>query len=310
VQDPATGRVTGIEVLPPAALGRPRVDVTLRISGLFRDMFPALIALLDAAMRAIAIREEAPGDNPLAEEAQRSGSVPHRIFGSAPGTYGSGIEEKLADGSWGDREELGRIYLDATSHAFGGAEGIETHVPGQFAERIENADLLVHTGDDPGRDLLDGSADVAFIGGFAAAIAALGGKADVIALDTTDPARPRARSITEAVTRVVRARAVNPRFIAGQMRHGPRGAAELVETVDRLIGFAETTHSIPQSLIEATYDAYLGDPTVRDFLLEQNPEGARFMAERFRAAMRRDLWHPRRNAVHAELEMLLAEELA
>ncbi len=305
VQDMATGRVTGIEVLPPAQLGRPRVDVTLRISGLFRDMFPALIALLDAAMRAIAAREEAPGDNPLAEEAQKLGAIPPRIFGSAPGTYGSGIEEKLADGSWGKREELGRIYLDATSHAFGGADGEASHVPGQFAGRIVSADLLVHTGDDPGRDLLDGSADVAFIGGFSAAVAALGGKADVIALDTTDPAKPKARSISEAVTRVVRARAVNRRFIAGQMRHGPRGAAELVETVDRLIGFAETTHAIPQSLIDATYDAYLGDEAVRDFLIEQNPEGARYMGERFRSALDRGLWHPRRNAVDAELEMLM-----
>jgi cobaltochelatase CobN len=307
VQDTATGRVTGIEVLPPAQLGRPRVDVTLRISGLFRDMFPALIALLDAAMRAIAAREEAPGDNPLAEEARRSGHVPPRIFGSAPGTYGSGIEERLADGTWDEREELGRIYLDATSHAFGGADGEASHVPGEFAERIGSADLLVHTGDDPGRDLLDGSADVAFIGGFSAAVAALGGKADVIALDTTDPAKPKARSISEAVTRVVRARATNPRFIAGQMRHGPRGAAELVETVDRLIGFVETTHAIPQSLIDATYDAYFGDEAVRDFLLAQNPEGARYMGERFRSAMKRGLWHPRRNAVDAELEMLMRE---
>jgi cobaltochelatase CobN len=126
----------------------------------------------------------------------------------------------------------------------------------------------------------------------------------VIALDTTDPAKPKARSISEAVTRVVRARAINPRFIAGQMRHGPRGAAELVETVDRLIGFAETTHAVPQSLIDATYDAYLGDEKVRDFLLSQNPEGARYMGLRFRAALDRGLWHPRRNAVNAELEML------
>lgn len=307
IQDMATGRVTGIEVLPPAQLGRPRIDVTLRISGLFRDMFPALIALLDTAMRAIAAREEAPGDNPLAEETTKLGHVPSRIFGSAPGTYGSGIEEKLAESIWNEREQLGRLYIDAASHVFGGAEGDARHAPGDFAERIGSADLLVHTGDDPGRDLLEGSADVAFIGGFSAAVAALGGKADVIALDTTDPQKPKARSISEAVTRVVRARAVNPRFIAGQMRHGPRGAAELVETVDRLIGFAETTHAVPQSLIDATYDAYLGDEAVRNFLLTQNPQGARHMGERFRSAMNRGLWHPRRNSVDAELEMLLKE---
>ena len=305
IHDPATGRVTGIEVLPPASLGRPRVDVTFRISGLFRDMFPALIALLDAAAKAVARREEAPGDNPLAEEAATLGHIPARIFGSAPGTYGAGIEEKLASGKWDEREELGQAYLDAASHAFGGADGLEIFEDTGFVELVRRADLLVHTGDDPGRDLLDGSSDVAFIGGFSAAKAVLGVAADIVALDTTDPARPRARSMTQALTRVVRARAVNPRFIAGQMRHGPRGAAEFLETVDRLIGFAETTHAVPSSLIEALYDAYFGNEDVRDFILRENPKAAQVMAERFLSARRRGLWHSRRNAVDAELEMLI-----
>jgi cobaltochelatase CobN len=310
IYDQATGRVTGIEVLPPAALGRPRVDVTFRISGLFRDMFPALIALLDAAARAIARREESPGDNPLGEEAVGLGHIPARIFGSAPGTYGAGIEEKLANGRWDDREELGQIYLDAASHAFGGADGLGVFTDAGFAAQVEKADLLVHTGDDPGRDLLDGSSDVAFIGGFAAAKAALGQSADVVALDTTDPARPRARSIAQAITRVVRARAINPRFIAGQMRHGPRGASEFAETVDRLIGFAETTHAVPSSLIDALYDAYFGDEEVRDFILRENPLAAEVMAQRFISARCRGLWHSRRNAVDAELEMLIAPKQA
>lgn len=310
IYDQATGRVTGIEVLPPAALGRPRVDVTFRISGLFRDMFPALIALLDAAAKAIARREESPGDNPLGEEAVGLGHIPARIFGSAPGTYGAGIEEKLANGRWDEREELGQIYLDAASHAFGGADGLGAFADASFASQVEKADLLVHTGDDPGRDLLDGSSDVAFIGGFAAAKAALGQSADVVALDTTDPARPRARSIAQAITRVVRARAINPRFIAGQMRHGPRGAAEFAETVDRLIGFAETTHAVSSSLIEALYDAYFGNEDVRDFILRENPVAAEVMAQRFLSARRRGLWHSRRNAVDAELEMLIAPKLS
>ncbi|MEB2847520.1 cobaltochelatase subunit CobN [Rhizobiales bacterium RZME27] len=307
VQDPTTGRITGIDILPPASLGRPRVDVSFRISGLFRDMFAPLITLLDAATRAIAAREEAPGDNPLSETARAEGKAPQRIFGSAPGTYGAGIEEKLSDGEWREREELGKLYLDATSHAFGGAEGEGFEAQGQFAERVRAADLLVHTGDDPGRDLLDGSADVAFIGGFSAAVAALGGKADVIALDTTDPERPRARSMVEAVTRIVHARATNPRFIAGQMRHGPRGASEFAETVDRLVGFAETTDAIPGSLIEAVYQAYVADENVRNFIVDQNRQAARAIAERFMSARRRGLWHPRRNSVDGDLELLLAE---
>ncbi|MEP9371715.1 cobaltochelatase subunit CobN [Mesorhizobium sp. KR1-2] len=305
--DAATGRVTGIEVLPPATVGRPRVDVTWRISGLFRDMFPTQIALIDAAAAAVAARDEDASENPLAAEARTLGKAPARIFGSSPGTYGAGLEDMLARGEWQDRAELGRAYLDATSHAYGGASGEGVSAPGAFATRIAEADLLVHSGDDPGRDILEGSADVAFIGGFSAALAALGTNADVIVLDTTDPARPRPRSVTEAVTRVVRARAVNPRFIEGQMRHGPRGASEFAETVDRLVGFAETTHAIPGALIEAVHDAYLGDEAVRAFLLRENPAAAKVIAERFASARRRGLWHPLRNSIDDDLASLIAE---
>ncbi|BCH16119.1 cobaltochelatase subunit CobN [Mesorhizobium sp. L-2-11] len=305
--DGATGRVTGIEVLPPATLGRPRVDVTWRISGLFRDMFPTQIALIDAAANAVAGRDEDASDNPLAAKTRADGKVSPRIFGTSPGTYGAGVEPFLSSGDWAAREEIGRAYLDATSHAYGGVEGEGISAPGAFEDRVADADLLVHTGDDPGRDILEGSADVAFIGGFSAALAALGKNADVIVLDTTDPQKPKPRSVGEAVSRVVRARAINPRFIAGQMRHGPRGASEFAETVDRLVGFAETTHAIAGTLIEAVHDAYLGDPEVRAFILRENPAAAKIIAERFLSARRRGLWHPLRNSVDDDLAALIAE---
>jgi cobaltochelatase CobN len=305
--DAATGRVTGIEVLPPATLGRPRIDVTWRISGLFRDMFPTQIALIDAAARAVAERDEDDSENPLAAARRAAGKVGPRIFGSSPGTYGAGLESLLAGGEWDRREDLGRAYLEAASHAYGGADGEGVAAPEAFAGRVAEADLLVHSGDDPGRDILEGSADVAFIGGFSAAVAALGGKADVIVLDTTDPLKPKPRSVAEAVGRVVRARAVNRRFIDGQMRHGPRGASEFAETVDRLVGFAETTHAIPGALIEAVHDAYVGDEAVRAFVLRENPAAAKVIAERFLSARRRGLWHPLRNSIDDDLSALIAE---
>ncbi|CCV14602.1 cobaltochelatase subunit CobN [Mesorhizobium sp. STM 4661] len=308
--DAATGRVTGIEVLPPAALGRPRVDVTWRISGLFRDMFPTQIALIDAAANAVAARDEDASENPLAARTRVDGKISPRIFGTSPGTYGAGVEDLLSSGDWAAREEIGRAYLDATSHAYGGAEGEGVSAPGAFEGRIAEADLLVHTGDDPGRDILEGSADVAFIGGFSAALAALGRNADVIVLDITDPQKPKPRSVGEAVARVVRARAVNPRFISGQMRHGPRGASEFAETVDRLVGFAETTHAIPGALIEAVHDAYLGDSEVRAFILRENPSAAKVIAERFLSARRRGLWHPLRNSIDDDLAALITEAQA
>jgi cobaltochelatase CobN len=295
--DNATGRVTGIEVLPTAAMGRPRVDVTFRISGLFRDLFPAQIALIDAAVRAVAARDEPAEDNPLAA----TPNAP-RIFGTAPGAYGAGVEQMLGTAT---REAMGDAYLDAASHAYGGAEG-EGQASDAFAERVAAADLLVHAGDDPGRDLLEGDADLAFIGGFAAAAERLGRMPDLVVLDTADPTHPRARPLSEALARIVRGRA-DPRYLAGLMRHGPRGAAEMAETVDRLVGFAETTRAVPSHLIELLHDAFLGDAAVRDFLMAASPEAARAVAARFSDARAKGLWHPRRNDVDSSLAALGGE---
>ncbi|TCH98172.1 cobaltochelatase subunit CobN [Roseococcus sp. SYP-B2431] len=300
VWDAATGRVTGIEVLPPAVMGRPRVDVTFRLSGLFRDLFPAQIALLDAATRAVAAREEEAGENPLAA------APGPRIFGAAPGAYGAGIEDALASGGWTTRDALGRAYLDAASHAYGGVGGDGLAAPGAFEKRVAAADALLHGSDDPARDLLEGSADSAHLGGFASAARLLGTAPLLISLDTTDPSRPRARPLAAQLARLVHGR-IAPRFVEGQMRHGPRGASELAETVDRLVAFAETTDSVPDSALDAVHDAYLGDDAVRDFLARENPAALRAIARRFADARRRGLWHPRANDVDAGLAALLAE---
>jgi cobaltochelatase CobN len=228
-----------------------------------------------------------------------------RIFGTAPGAYGAGVADLL--GRDADRAAVGAAYLAAVSHAYGGAHGESAVSPGGFARRVAEADLLVHPGDDPGRDLLEGAEDVSFVGGFAAAAAALGRAPDLIMLDLTDPQRPRARPLAAALVRIVRARAVSPRFIAGQMRHRARGAAELAETVDRLVDFAATTAAVASDLFDLVHEAYLGDAEVRAFLLRENPAAAAAIAERLASARRRGLWHPRRNDVDADLRALRAE---
>jgi cobaltochelatase CobN len=309
IWDHGTGRVTGVEVLPTAAIGRARVDVTWRISGLFRDLFPAQIALIDAAVQAVAARDEGDDENPLAS-ARRAGNGTlvarlDRIFGAAPGAYGSGVEDLL--GRDADTKSVGAAYLAAASHSYGGAGAEGDAAPGAFAQRVASADVLVHPSDDPGRDLLEGAEDAAFVGGFAAAAKMLGRAVDLVMLDMTDPQRPRARALSAALARIVRGRAVNPRFIAGQMRHGPRGAAELAETVDRLVAFAETTDAVAGELFDLLHEAYVADPSVRAFLLRENPQAAAAIAERLDAARRRGLWHPRRNDVDAGLAALRAE---
>ncbi|HSI41023.1 MAG TPA: cobaltochelatase subunit CobN, partial [Xanthobacteraceae bacterium] len=203
--------------------------------------------------------------------------------------YGAGLEPGA------DADLLGEAYLAAASHAFGGAEGEGRAVPGAFAGRVAGADLLVHAGDDPGRDLLEGSADLAFIGGFAAAARRLGASPDLVVLDTTDPARPRARPLAQALARIVHGR-LDPRYIAGLLRHGPRGAAEMVETVDRLVGFAQTSGAVPGHLIERLHAGWLEDAAVCAFLA-QHPDAAAALSRRFRDARDQGLWHPRRNTV-------------
>jgi cobaltochelatase CobN len=308
IWDHATGRVTGVEVLPTAMMERPRIDVTWRISGLFRDLFPMQIALIDAAVQAVAARAEDDGENPLAaaRRAANGASAPRleRIFGTAPGAYGAGIEDLL--GGNADTDAVGAAYLAAASHAYGGAEAEAGVAAGAFAQRVASADVFVHTSDDPGRDLLEGAEDAAFVGGFAAAAKMLGRSADLVMLDMTDPQRPRARTLSAALARIVRGR-VHPRFIAGQLRHGPRGAAELAETVDRLMAFAATTEAVAGELFDLLHDAYIADPAVRDFLLRENPQAAAAIAERLDVARRRGFWHPRRNDVDAGLAALRAE---
>ena len=306
VWEHATGRVTGVEVLPVAAIGRARVDVTWRISGLFRDLFPAQIALIDAAVQAVAARDEDDEDNPLTA-ARRAANGTYavrldRIFGSAPGAYGAGIEDML--GRDIGSSEIAAAYLGAASHVYRGAEGEAGAAPDAFAARVAGADMLIHVSDDPARDLLEGAEDVAFMGGFAAAAKMLGRAADLVMLDMTDPQRPRARPLSAALSRIVRARAVNPRFIAGQMRHGPRGAAEFAETVDRLFSFAETTDAVAGELFDLLHAAYVEDPAVREFLLRENPAAAASIAHRLDAALQRGFWHPRRNDVGASLAVL------
>lgn len=295
--EPATGRVRGVEVLPPAVLDWPRVDVTCRLSGLFRDLFPAQIALLDSAIQAVAARDESDEDNPLAA-ASRAGDDLLRLFSCAPGRYGSGIDGALSDPTVNEADLAG-AYLEAAGFALK-ADGGMIPAPGAFARRVQGADLLVHGADDPHRDLLQGGADANFIGGFALAARA---DAGLIVLDTSNPDRPRPRPLAAALARIVRGRAAHPRHIQGLLRHGPRGGAEMAEAVDRLADFARATKGrgpdgaslVDGVLFDLLFDAYLGDPAVADFLARENPAAGRAIAERLDWLRRDGLWLCRRN---------------
>jgi cobaltochelatase CobN len=300
--DNASSRVNAFEILPLAMLGRPRVDVTLRISGLFRDVFPTQIALLDAAFRAVAALDESEAENPM------RGEPASRIFGAAPGAYGAGLGGALANGDWETRDDLGRAYLAATSHAYDG-EGEARAAGAEFAGKVARADALVHVQDTAGQDVLDSDAFAEHEGGFAAAAASLGASPEVYHVDTTRPDRAIARPLRREIARVLRARATNPRWIAGQMRHGHRGAAEIAETLDNLFAYAALTDAVTSGHFDLYFDATLGDDAVRGFLAAANPLAARGMAAKFDEALRRGFWVSRRNsssAILAEMRELAA----
>jgi cobaltochelatase CobN len=272
VWDDNSSRVNGFEIVPLALLDRPRVDVTLRISGLFRDAFAAQIVLFDSVVAAIAARDESPDWNPLA------GAGGTRVFGPPTGCYGAG--------NGGDR------WLAASAGAYGrDRDGAPD--PEALAERVRHADAFVHQQDHAGTDLLDSPEYAAHLGGFAAAAASLGAAPALYHRDG------RTRTLAEQIARVVRGRAANPRWLAGMQRHGYRGAAEIARTVEALSAYAATLPDRLDRQFDMLFDATLGDPTIDAFLRQENPEARAAMAARFNHARQQGLWHPRRNMVDA-----------
>jgi cobaltochelatase CobN len=308
VWDGQSNRVTGIEVMPLATLDRPRIDVTLRISGLFRDIFESQIALFDLAVRRVAELDEDDADNPLAR-ARRRGEDLARVFGGAPGSYGAQAADLALDGQWQTREDLGKAYLSAVTHAYGGSDSQRPAGDG-FRASVSNADVLVHPQDDRERDVLDGDGVADFAGGFAAAAAMLGRTPELYHLDTSQPETPKARTMAEEIARVVRGRLTNPRWIAGMLDHGHRGVAEMAQGVDALYAFAATSDTVPGHLFDATHAALIADETVLAAMLEKNREATAAIAARLRDALDRGLWVTRRNSVALELDRVVARARA
>ncbi len=299
VWDLAANRVTGVEVIPLARLDRPRIDVTLRISGLFRDIFESQMLLFASAVRLVAGLDEEAEWNPLAE-ARRRDEGGERIFGGAPGVYGAGAASLTLDGAWTVRDEIGAAYLAASSQAYdGGGDGVPAAQA--FEARVAQADALIHTQDDRERDILDGDGVADFAGGFAAAAASLGGAPALYHLDTSKPETPAARTFHEEVARIVRGRLTNPRWKTGMLKHGHSGVAEIAQAVDALFAFAAAADAVPSHLFDATHDSLFGDEAFAKAMQDANPAAAEAMARRMLEALSRGLWRPRRNAVQQEL---------
>ena len=302
--DSANRRVTGFEVMPLGVLARPRVDVTLRVSGFFRDAFPHQMDLVDSAARAVMALDDEPEDmNPAAARARAEGASP-RVFGSKPGAYGAGLQAMIDEKLWNQKGDLAEAYLTWGSYAYGGGqEGAEAR--GALEAQIGRVEGVVQNQDNREHDLLDSDDYYQFEGGAAAAVATLQGRErPVYHNDHSRPERPVIRTLDEEIGRVVRSRAVNPKWIDGVKRHGYKGAFEIAATVDYLFAFAATTGAVKGHHFDLCFDAYLSDEDTRGFIEEANPAALREIAERFAEAISRGMWQPRSNSAKALLERL------
>ena len=306
VWDGPSRRVVDFEILPISALGRPRVDVTLRISGFFRDAFPNLIDLFDQAVDAIAALEEPAQDNPLAARSrtesnhwQQQGLTPEqaqlrsrsRIFGSKPGAYGAGLQGLIEAQNWADDRDLAQAYINWSSYAYGRHQ-MGRSAPEAFASRLAHMQVVLQNQDNREHDLLDSDDYYQFQGGLTAAVKAVTGQRPQTYFgDHAITEKPKVRSLREEISRVYRSRVINPKWIAGVMRHGYKGAFEMAATVDYLFAYDATTDCVADSMYAGVATAYLLDETVQAFIQQHNPWALRDMAERLLEAHQRQLWH-------------------
>ncbi|PPJ20201.1 cobaltochelatase subunit CobN [Nocardia nova] len=297
VWDEASRRVTRLEVVDLAELGRPRIDVTVRISGFFRDAFPHVLALLDDAVRLVAELDEpaesnyvrAHTDSDLAEHGDRRRATT-RIFGSKPGTYGAGLLQLIDSKSWRTDDDLAQVYTTWGGYAYGrGLDGAPAADDMRAAYRriavaAKNTDTREH-------DIADSDDYFQYHGGMVAAVRALTGKnPEAYIGDSTRPDAVRTRTLSEETTRVFRSRVVNPRWLEAMRRHGYKGAFEMAATVDYLFGYDATTNVVADWMYEKLSESYVFDDVNRKFMTESNPWALHGIAERLLEAAERKLW--------------------
>ncbi len=322
------GRVIGLDVIPLSELGRPRIDVTLRISGLFRDTFPNLIEMIDEGVEIIASLDESDDENYLVkhlkediQKAIRQGLSPNearsqaivRVFGDPPGTYGYGIDKMIESSKWSTTEDLAETYITWGAYAYGrGRHGDK--LAEFFKDRMSQLDVTVKNHEDREFDLLDVDDEYGYLGGMNAMIRTYGGRKPYSIMgDSSDPQRLKTRSLEEELRYVFRSRVLNPKWIQGLKEHGYRGAMELSYVIEYSLGWDATSDVIEPWMYEGMTERFLLDEETRKWLEENNPYALREMASRLLEVIQRGLWEPSEDmseklrSIYLDAESLLEE---
>ncbi|WP_025565691.1 cobaltochelatase subunit CobN [Psychromonas sp. SP041] len=301
-----SNRVVDFEIIPFQLLNRPRVDVTLRVSGFFRDAFANVMALFDAAVVAISELNE-PGSGNLIQqnikqreaqliadgmaigEAKREAS--YRVFGSKPGAYGAGLQGLIDERCWEEKSDLAEAYLNWGGYAYGNSDKDGVQAKDAFLHQLSNIEVVVQNQDNREHDLLDSDDYYQFQGGMSNAAQVYSGKAPTIYhSDHSNPSKPVIRTLKEELNRVIRSRVLNPKWIEGMREHGYKGAFEMGATVDYLFAYDATTDLIADYQYEQVTDTLLFDDVNQQFLKDNNPQIMEEMAERLMEAAQRGLW--------------------
>jgi cobaltochelatase CobN len=303
VWDPQSRRIRDLAIVPPDRLGRPRIDVTLRISGFFRDAFPHLIEMVDRAIEMVVSLDEPPEQNYprkhyLAEVARPTEAAidevearaRFRIFGAKPGTYGAGIQQLIETRHWQTDQDFATVFVEWGGYAYGrAADGVDAR--DVFIDRLKAIEVAVHNQDNREHDIFDSDDYYQFHGGMIATVRSLTGRQPKAYFgDSSRPDAARVRDLREEALRVYRSRVVNPKWLEGIRRHGYKGGLELTATVDYVFGFDATAHVAPDLIYEGLAAEYALSPGMQRFLEQSNPWALQAIADRLLEAADRGLW--------------------
>ncbi len=312
--DTESGRIIDLEVIPLEELGRPRVDVVLRVSGFFRDAFSNLIAMFNDAVAMVAALDEPTELNPL----KSVDANPARVFGPKPGAYGSGVLDYIESGKWVSPDDLGALYLERSSYAYTanrkGGSWMESDVDATYAaqaleQRLLSVDIAAKNQDNREHDIFDSDDYFQEHGGLIAAIRMIKGATPKSYFgDSSVPTQPRVRDLAQEAARVVRTRVVNPKWINAMMTHGYKGAFEMAATVDYMFGYDATAGVIDDWMYNKLVESYVADKKVREFFKRSNPWALASIVNRLLEAARRDMWQPSDEALEALRTGLLEVE--
>ena len=301
-----SGRVKGLEIIPLAELDRPRIDVTCRISGFFRDSFPNIVDLLDEAVEMLAGLDEPAGMNYIAghvaadiKDRIEQGADPvlarteslYRIFGDRPGTYGAGVSDAIDSKNWKDENDLAELYVTWGGYAYG-RKRYGVSAPEEFEKRLSRMDMAVKNQDTREYDMLDSDDFYSYHGGMITAVKVFKGEAPrAYICDSSDPDRVKTRSTAEEAKHVFRSRILNPKWIESMQRHGYKGAGDLSRMVDIAFGWDATAEVMEDWMYEALAEKYALDKDMQDWLKDVNPHALQNITERLLEAVERGMWN-------------------